>query len=136
MTEIDINTEIMWTINFHFECLNTRRVERRKKRSSLLLWFQSKCDLGHFTSNAMTVVFKTLKQRQTRWTTFQCEFYYFDSTMLFIHSVSHKTSTLGHYSKKNGSFLITFTLILHLNEKTPKPRILFLKEAFTNIKKR
>lgn len=47
-----------------------------------------------------------------------------------------KLARLVITQKKNGSFLITFTLILHLNKKTPKPRILFLKEAFTNIKKR
>lgn len=88
-----------------------------KKRSSLLLWFQSKCDLGHFTSNAMTVVFKTFKQAKRGERLFNVNFTILIQPCCSSIQFHIKLARLV-ITPKNGSFLITFTLISHLKKKS------------------
>lgn len=102
--KININAEIMRTINFHFKMLEqhkakTKNKKNEKKFTFTLVSVQMRFGPFHLERHDRCI-YKSLKLAKRGERLFNL-FYYFDSTILAIHWISSETSTLGHYSKYN-----------------------------------
>lgn len=126
----------MWTINFHFECLNTRRVESKKKEVHFYFGFSPNAiwAISPRMPWPLSLV-KTLKQAKRGERLFNVNFTILIQSCCSSIQFHIKLARLVITPKK-WQFSHYFYLNFAFEKKNPKPRILFLKEAFINTYKK